>query len=79
VKTNLSAKDLAGLLYNSIQKIKALNDDIRIYPGHGAGSSCGKNISKGDFCSIGTQRQKNYAMKEATKEKFVENVLHEMP
>jgi glyoxylase-like metal-dependent hydrolase (beta-lactamase superfamily II) len=56
VKTNLSAKDLAGLLYDSIQKIKALKNEVRIYPGHGAGSSCGKNISKGDFCTIGTQK-----------------------
>ena len=56
VKTNLTAKDLAGMLYNSVQKLKQLPNDIRIYPGHGAGSSCGKNIGSGDYCTIGTQK-----------------------
>lgn len=63
VKTNLTSKDLAGLLYDSLQKIKKLDDSLRVYPGHGAGSSCGKNISKGDFCSLGTQKQTNYGLK----------------
>lgn len=52
VKTDLTSKDLASMLYDSLQKIKLLDDDIRIYPGHGAGSSCGKNIGKGDFCNL---------------------------
>jgi glyoxylase-like metal-dependent hydrolase (beta-lactamase superfamily II) len=56
VKSNLSASDLAALLYESLQKLKTLNDDIRIYPGHGSGSACGKSIGKGDFCSLGTQK-----------------------
>jgi hydroxyacylglutathione hydrolase len=56
VKTNLSASDLAGMLYDSLQKLKTLNDDIRIYPGHGSGSACGKSIGKGDFCSLGMQK-----------------------
>jgi glyoxylase-like metal-dependent hydrolase (beta-lactamase superfamily II) len=56
VKTNLSSSDLAGMLYDSLQKVKKLDDHVRIYPGHGSGSSCGKSIGKGDFCSIGTQK-----------------------
>jgi glyoxylase-like metal-dependent hydrolase (beta-lactamase superfamily II) len=52
VKTNLSASDLASLLFDSLQKIKTLNGDIRIYPGHGSGSACGKSIGKGDFCTL---------------------------
>lgn len=79
VKTNLSAEDLAKLLFESIQKLKTLNDDIRIYPGHGSGSSCGKSIGKGDFCSLGTQKQNNYALKAADKSKFVQQVLQDMP
>lgn len=79
VKTNLTAADLAGMLYDSLQKVKKLDDNIRIYPGHGAGSSCGKSIGKGDFCTLGTQKQNNYALKESNKEKFVKDVLNEMP
>jgi len=56
VKTDLTAEDLAKLLYESISKLKTLNDDIRIYPGHGSGSSCGKSIGKGDFCTLGKQK-----------------------
>jgi glyoxylase-like metal-dependent hydrolase (beta-lactamase superfamily II) len=42
VKTNLSEKDLAEMLYDSVQKVKKLEDNVIIYPGHGSGSSCGK-------------------------------------
>jgi len=67
VKTNLTASDLGGMLFDSIQKLKTLNDDIRIYPGHGSGSACGKSIGKGDFCSLGTQKQNNYGLKVSDK------------
>ncbi len=63
VKTNLSSKDLAGMLFDSIQKVKKLDNNLRIYPGHGSGSACGKSIGKGDFCSLGTQKQNNYGLK----------------
>ena len=63
VKTNLTSSDLAGMLFDSLQKVKKLDDNIRIYPGHGAGSACGKSIGKGDFCSLGTQKQNNYGLK----------------
>lgn len=67
------------MLYNSIQKLKTLNDDIRIYPGHGSGSSCGKSIGKGDFCTLGTQKQNNYALKVSSQDDFVKQVLQDMP
>lgn len=79
VKTNLSAADLAAMLYDSLKKLKTLNDDIRIYPGHGSGSACGKSIGKGDFCSLGTQKQNNYGLKSTDKAKFVESLLKDMP
>lgn len=63
VKTDLTAKDLGSMLFDSLQKIKGLKDDIRVYPGHGAGSACGKSIGKGDFCTLGTQKQNNYGLK----------------
>lgn len=50
------------MLFNSVQKIKSLDENIRIYPGHGAGSSCGKNIGKGDFCTLSKQKTSNYAL-----------------
>jgi glyoxylase-like metal-dependent hydrolase (beta-lactamase superfamily II) len=67
VKSNLTAKDLACLLYDSIQKFKQIDDNVRIYPGHGSGSSCGKAIGAGDFCEVGTQKKNNYALKDITK------------
>lgn len=67
------------MLFDSLQRLKSLNDDLRIYPGHGSGSACGKSIGKGDFCSLGTQKQNNYGLKAADKKDFVENVLKDMP
>lgn len=67
------------MLYDSIQKVKTLNDDIKIYPGHGSGSACGKSIGAGDFCTLGTQKQNNYALKAANKQQFVKEVLSDMP
>ena len=55
VAADISSFDLAGRLYDSIQKIKLLDKDMRIYPGHGAGSSCGKSIGAGNFCNLGVQ------------------------
>lgn len=55
------------MLYDSLQKVKKLNDNVRIYPGHGSGSACGKSIGKGDFCSLGTQKANNYGLKANNK------------
>ena len=50
----LTKEDLAGMLYDSIRKkILTLPDEVIVYPGHGAGSACGKNISDGECCTIG--------------------------
>ena len=72
VKSDLSREDLAGLLYESIQKkIKTLEDDVIVYPGHGAGSACGKNIGVETWSTIGMQKKLNYAMQPMSKEEFV--------
>ncbi|MGR3809285.1 MBL fold metallo-hydrolase [Jiulongibacter sp. NS-SX5] len=76
VKTDLSQEDLAGHLYESIQnKILPLADDVIIYPGHGAGSACGKNMSKETTDTLGNQRKFNYALQAKTKEDFIASVL----
>ncbi len=69
---NMSAEELAGIMYNTIQeKILPLADDIIVYPAHGAGSSCGKNLGAETFSTIGEQKQTNYALQPQTKEDFI--------
>lgn len=74
-KGTLTMNDLAGLLYDSLnEKIKPLADEVIVYPGHGAGSACGKNMSKETFDTLGHQKRVNYALKAETKEQFIKEV-----
>ncbi|KLT65194.1 rhodanese-like domain-containing protein [Pedobacter sp. BMA] len=74
-KGDLTMEDLAGMLYDSLnEKIKPLADDVIVYPAHGAGSACGKSMSKETFDSLGHQKQVNYALKAQTKEQFITEV-----
>jgi glyoxylase-like metal-dependent hydrolase (beta-lactamase superfamily II)/rhodanese-related sulfurtransferase len=76
IKGNVTEKDLAGMLYDSLNnKIKTLPDNIIVYPGHGAGSACGKNMSKDTYDTLGNQKEKNYALKATNKDQFVKQVL----
>jgi rhodanese-related sulfurtransferase len=76
VKTDLTQADLAGHLYDSLHsKIIPLEDEVIVYPGHGAGSACGKNMSKETFDTLGHQKEVNYALQAKSKEEFVEQVL----
>ena len=69
---SLTMEDLAGHLYDSLQnKIMPLADDIIVYPAHGAGSACGKNMSKERSDTLGNQKAVNYALKPQTKEQFI--------
>jgi hydroxyacylglutathione hydrolase len=75
VKSDLTKEDLAGLLYDSLHtKILPLADEVIVYPAHGAGSQCGKNLSSETVSTIGEQRQFNYALQPMSKEQFVEVV-----
>ena len=56
VSGTISKEDLASMLFDSIQKMKKFDDNLRIYPGHGSGSACGKSIGAGNFCTIGAQK-----------------------
>ncbi|MBA3900208.1 MAG: MBL fold metallo-hydrolase [Bacteroidetes bacterium] len=75
VKTDLTREDLAGHLYDSLMnKIMPLSDEVIVYPGHGAGSACGKNMSKETFATLGNQKIHNYALQPMTKEEFSKEV-----
>jgi len=75
-KANLiSMDDLAGMLFDSLQnKIIPLADDVIVYPGHGAGSSCGKNLGTETSSTIGEQKQGNYALQQTNKADFIKAV-----
>ncbi|UUV21573.1 MBL fold metallo-hydrolase [Paenimyroides aestuarii] len=76
VVADLTQEKLAAHLYDSLHhKIMPLADDIIVYPAHGAGSACGKNMSKETFDTLGNQKQTNYALQPMTKEAFIEKVL----
>lgn len=75
VASDLTQDKLAGYLYDSLRnKIMPLEDDIIVYPAHGAGSACGKNMSKETFDTLGNQKKTNYALQEMTKEQFIKEV-----
>lgn len=77
VKSDLSKEDLAGMLYESIQsKLLVLEDDLIVYPGHGAGSACGKNIGKETQTTIGIQRKTNPTLNCGGKVEFVQLVAN---
>ena len=76
VKSHLSDKDLASLLFDSLRnKIMTLPDSLIVYPAHGAGSACGKNMSKETFDTLGNQKIVNYALRsDMSKEEFIDEV-----
>jgi hydroxyacylglutathione hydrolase len=75
-KGELTEKDLAGFLFDSLRnKVMPLADEVIVYPAHGAGSACGKNLSKETIGTIGNQKETNYALRaNMTKEEFVKEV-----
>jgi glyoxylase-like metal-dependent hydrolase (beta-lactamase superfamily II)/rhodanese-related sulfurtransferase len=77
IKSDLTKEDLAAMMYDSLRnKIMTLADDVIVYPAHGAGSACGKNLSKETVGTIGDQKKTNYALRaDMTKAEFVKEVL----
>ncbi|MBO0930194.1 MBL fold metallo-hydrolase [Fibrella aquatilis] len=76
IKGDLTERDLAGMLYDSLHtKIMPLPDDVIVYPAHGAGSACGKNMSKETTDTLGNQKLFNYALRAHSKDQFIEQVL----
>ena len=73
-------QQMAGMLYDSLrEKLLALPDDVLVYPAHGAGSLCGRNMSSETWSTVGEQRLKNYALQPMPKERFVEMMTTDLP
>ena len=76
---NLTKEELAAMLYDSLQnKILNLNDEVIVYPAHGPGSSCGKNLGPDTESTIGQQKLSNYALNQPSKEAFVKAVTDDL-
>ncbi len=74
-ENEITIDDLAGMMYESLQsKIIPLEDEVIVYPAHGAGSSCGKNLGSETFSTIGEQKKTNYALQSPDKETFIKSV-----
>ncbi|MBL7733668.1 MAG: MBL fold metallo-hydrolase [Chitinophagaceae bacterium] len=72
---DLTMNDLAGMMYDSIQhKLFPLADNVIVYPAHGPGSSCGKNLGPNTHSTIGEEKQTNYALKAESKDAFIREV-----
>lgn len=79
-KEELTTNDLAGIMYDSLhKKIFPLGDDVIVYPAHGPGSSCGKNLGPNTYSTIGEEKQFNYAMKAASRDEFIQTVTDGIP
>jgi glyoxylase-like metal-dependent hydrolase (beta-lactamase superfamily II)/rhodanese-related sulfurtransferase len=75
-----SPEQMAAMLYDSLHdKLLKLDDEVEVYPAHGAGSLCGRNISKETSSTIGEQRRFNYALKPMAKEEFVQMMTTDLP
>ena len=75
VNSEFNREQLAGILYDSIEsKLKTLPNYVVVFPGHGAGSACGKSISSDSHSTIGIQKETNYALKAKSKEEFIKLV-----
>jgi hydroxyacylglutathione hydrolase len=71
----MSREELASMMYDSLnKKIKTLPDSVIVYPAHGPGSACGKNIGKETFSTVGEQKKFNYALKDMSREEFIGKV-----
>ncbi len=72
---DMTTDELASIMYDTIQnKILPLQDDIIVYPAHGPGSSCGKNLGPDTFSTIGEQKKGNYALQTQSREEFIKSV-----
>lgn len=76
VSSDLKQEEFAGLLFDSLKRLKNLNDQVILYPARGAGSACGKSMKSEIFTTIGEQKRYNYAMLLMDREEFIQAVTH---
>ena len=76
---NISKEELAAILYNSLNKLMKLDDDVILYPGHGKGTQCGKNLSSETYSTIGNQKKLNYALNFENESSFVNEICSNIP
>lgn len=75
IKGDVTKEDLAGMLYDSLRnKIMPLPDHVLVYPAHGAGSACGKNMSSETFSTLGEQKRSNYALQDISRAAFIQQL-----
>jgi glyoxylase-like metal-dependent hydrolase (beta-lactamase superfamily II)/rhodanese-related sulfurtransferase len=79
LSSRLPVTDLAGLMYDSLQKLLELPDDTRVYPAHGAGSLCGRSISSESWSTIGRERLMNAALRPMSRDAFVAEITRDVP
>ncbi len=79
-KIKTSREELAKQMYHSLRdKLMPLNEEALVYPAHGAGTLCGKNLSKDSSSTIGKEKQTNWSLQEATEEEFIKSLLADQP
>ena len=78
-QNNIKKEDLSGMMFDTVQRFKKLPDDLTMFPGHGAGSACGKNISNASSCTIGNQKKKNYAFNINNLQEFINVHTSDIP
>ncbi len=72
--SNISKEELASRLYDSMQRLKQLPDEVIVYPAHGPGSACGKNLGRETWSTIGIQKKMNYAMRDQSRDEFIKAI-----
>ena len=80
LSNNYTPQALAGMLYDSLHnKLLTLSDDVLVYPAHGAGSLCGRNMRADRFSTVGTERLTNYALQIGSREQFIKELTTNLP
>ncbi|MGL6194271.1 MAG: rhodanese-like domain-containing protein, partial [Thermoguttaceae bacterium] len=78
-RVGITSEELADLLFDSLARLKTLPDDTLVYPAHGAGSLCGKNLSMTTVSTIGEQKKNNTPFKTTDRAEFIKNVTEDLP
>jgi hydroxyacylglutathione hydrolase len=70
----ITKEEMASRMYDSLQLVKKLDDEVLVYPAHGPGSACGKNLGKETWSTIGIQKKQNYALQDISREEFIKSI-----